>query len=1011
VRGIKGNHYTRPPSQANGVITINDTNGMNGHGRTNGVNWWNESPKVNGVSPTITSRNGPRLFVVSAQDKEGLKRVKLRLAGFLDKKPEDIKDGSEKGEAFLADLAYSLSARRSALQWKTYGIASSLEELSQVLRDDQATAMVKRSSRNPRIGFVFTGQGAQWPRMGAELMEYKIFRESIQAADKYLREECECTWSAAEELQKNKSTSQLHLAAYSQTLCTVLQVALVELLKTWNILPVAVAGHSSGEISAAYCMGAITKEDAWKIAFWRGILSSGMKDTDPDVEGTMIAVGASPKVAQMWISKVSSGEVVVACINSPSSVTLSGDTTGIDELAGLLKEEGIFARKLQVDTAYHSPHMQMVASDYFEAIADVETLTPAGDCKMHSSVTGFAIEASELGPANWVRNLTSPVQFASAIHDMLRPMQNGVRATENAVDLLVEIGPHSALQGPATQTLKAHGITNIPYQSAIIRNQGAITSALELAGALFAQGFPVDVRHANNDVGTMASYAPKPLVDLPAYPWNHSQKYWAESRIGKEYRLREKPQMSLLGAPSSTTAAGECVWRKFIRLSEEPWVSDHKIQGSILYPAAGFLAMAIEAGAQTADSTRIVASFKLRDIQLTAAAVITDQDDLEFTLQLRPHMTGTRDKGSAWTEFMVSSSADGANLQKNCSGLLIIEYESEAGSETRREKDLEDIESKRLCLEATQQCVTHVSPAKFYADIAALGLIYGPAFANLTQIQSKDKQAFGAVQIPDIPIQVNERIQDRPHIIHPGTLDAIFHLAFAAAKGGKDQLHSAMVPRSIDEVVISANISYKPGTRLTGFSNAAKHGFKELQANIVMLDEQKNFPVVRIAGFCCNEVGGGNSASAEQTAAKNICSKLTWKPAIELLSAEEQKTWIESVEEIVLNDNLKNTIEEEDASALKCIDQVVRAISEDEVTPTQKELFTWMKSKPVKLFSSNKLDIQSTALIQQLKSHLLGEINEHELSNDEDVLHRLFLETQSTTAVLSKLSAVGSRDI
>lgn len=167
-----------------------------------------------------------------------------------------------------------------------------------------------------------------------------------------------------------------------------------------------------------------------------------MKTTSPEIEGSMMAVGASPEKAEEWIAKVTKGEVVVACVNSPTSVTLSGDTAGIDELLGLLQSEGIFARKLQVDTAYHSPHMQALAEDYFDAIADVETLEPllSRKCTMHSSVLGGLIEPSELGPVNWIRNLISPVQFAAAIHDMLRPVVDGKRATENAVDILVEIG-------------------------------------------------------------------------------------------------------------------------------------------------------------------------------------------------------------------------------------------------------------------------------------------------------------------------------------------------------------------------------------------------------------------------------------------------------------------------------------------------------------------------------------------------------------------------------------------
>jgi acyl transferase domain-containing protein len=844
----------------------------------------NEDSKLNGP----VKQHGPRVFLLSAQDKDGLKRIKKSIADFLDEMSERIKHNSIEEENFLTDLAHTLNARRSLLCWKTYGIATSLKGLCQTWRDDQSTALVSRSSRSVRIGFIFTGQGAQWARMGAELIRYTVFRESVEAADSYIRTHLKCTWSIVEELQKTKTTSRLHLAVCSQTLCTVLQVALVELLRTWNISPVAVAGHSAGEMAAAYCIGAIRREDAWKVAYWRGVLSSGLKTIAPDISGAMMAVGLTPDAAKLLISKTTKGRVIVACVNAPTSVTLSGDAAAIDELAELLKDSGVFARKLQVDTAYHSHHMQILASDCLDAIADIKTLKPSTTRNMHSCVTGFGVEPSELGPSYWVKNMTSPVYFAPAVHDLLRPMdRKGVRATQNAVDVLVEIGPHCALQGPTTQTLKANGITNIPYMSALVRNQDAITSMLNLVGSLVAQGFPIELSRANND-DRNSSYTPKPLTNLPKYNWNHTQKYWTESRIGKEYRLRKKPHLSLLGAPAPSIVAGESIWRGFVRLSEEPWVADHKIHGAILYPAAGFLAMAIEAAVQNAKNSRDVAAFRLRDVQFIAAAVATEESDLEFTLQLRPHITGTRTANSIWLEFVISSSGDGTNLQKNCSGLMILEYESE-NSQSKSEQAAEAAKAHRQYQQAESHCGIVVNTAKFYADMSTIGLIYGPSFANLTQIRGQKGQACGMVEVPNVSALAPKEFRSTPHVIHPGTLDAIFHLAFAAL--GERQLRSAMVPKSIDEVIISANISSQAGTQLAGFANAEKHGFKDMQADITIFENHRTEPVVQISGLCCSEVGGGNSGQSE---AKKICSRLTWQPAIEFLSLEQQETVIET---------------------------------------------------------------------------------------------------------------------
>ena len=837
-----------------------------------------------GISPTPqvapADRSGPRLFVLSSQDKEGLKRVKEGLAAYAEDKSAALRSDKGKTDEFMSQLAYTLSDRRSRLQWKTSVLASSPEELAETLNDDENPAIVAQASRKPRIGFVFTGQGAQWPRMGMELKTYPVFRDSIAAADRYLKEVCECPWSATEELEKSKSSSQLKLAEFSQTLCTVLQVALVDLLRTWGVLPTAVAGHSSGEIGAAYAMGALSKEDAWRVAYYRGILSTRMKTSSPDLDGSMMAVGLSPEKAEEWISQVTEGVLVVACINSPTSVTISGDTAGIEQLLGLLQDAGVFARKLQVDTAYHSHHMQTVAQDYYMLLADLVPLTPNGDCTMHSSVEGSIIEAEQLGAVNWVRNLVSPVKFATAIYDMLRPVKDGKRAEENAVDLLVEVGPHSALQGPATQTLKAHNITNIPYQSVVSRNQDAVETALNLAGALWAQGAEVNIRQVNGEGERQFA---GPLVDLPSYPWKHSQRYYHDDRIEKEYLHRARPKQSLIGAPAPTMGEREYLWRGYLRLSEEPWIADHKIQGAVLYPAAGYMAMALEAASQIADTSKQISAFRLQDIQLMSAAVLTPETDVECIVQLRPHIASSRDSSSTWTEFTVTSSPDGKSLVKNCSGLLVIEYEPASGSEASQERKLELETQTSLYAEAKASCNNLIDSAEFYDDLTSIGLQYGPAFSNVREARNTDGQSYGLVEIPDVPAWIPEGA-DRPHIIHPGTLDAIFHLAFAAIMS--ENSITAMVPKTIDEVIISAHVPWVPGTRLPGFATSEKHGFRELKADIIMLDDDEELPVVDIRGFLCAEVSGGSGNNA-QSAPKSITSKLVWRPAIDLLTTEE----------------------------------------------------------------------------------------------------------------------------
>ncbi|KAK8053725.1 hypothetical protein PG996_013026 [Apiospora saccharicola] len=881
-RGITGgNHFTQH---------------NNGQKLTNGV--------INNTLESSAARH-PLVFALSAQDRDGIKRVRQTLSDFLLSKENHSKTRSHRDSSgaveFLVDLAHTLNTRRTHHQWKSFAVAASTQGLADALKDKETPRPEHlAASRPPRLGFVFTGQGAQWAGMGMELMAaYPLtFGASVAAADAYLRAELGCEWPAEEELRRPKAESKLGIAEYSQPLCTVLQVALVDLLGEWGIKPAAVTGHSSGEMGAAYALGALSREDAWKVACYRGVLSAeGLRGAD----GAMMAVGTSPERAAELIRQLAPGQVAVACINSPSSVTLSGDSSGIDKLLAALTEEGIFARKLQVDTAYHSHHMQMIASDYMDAILDMQTRPGVDGCVMQSSAAGTAVTSSDLGPAHWVRNLVSPVQFARAVQDLVRPRTSGTsgtssRATKNAVDILIEIGPHSALQGPSLQSLKATGVTDVPYLTALSRWEDGRRTCLALAGDLFARSFPVDLSKANNEttVNLLSSSLssprkPKALVNLPSYPWNHQQRHWAETRWAREQRLRRHPPLALLGAPLPSAVAGEHAWRGYLRMREQPWVADHQIQGSVLYPGAGFLAMAIEAAAQVAADSdqghvprlpgsnpvvqgssslpstmqaRQVRGFRLRHVQFVLPMVLHEDRDVEYTVVLRPHLTGTLSRASTWAEFVTSSSPDGVAFERNCLGLILVEYADNNSQAQAQAQDLLEAESMRQRIdEMVPRCGTPSPPS--------------PSTRTSTPWRSRRGRA---------GCWARGRAAhwgQRPHVIHPALLDAVFHTMFAAASGSGD-LRTAMVPKTIESVVVSMDAPYRTGEQLRGVCEARPQGFKEYMADISMEDSKTRCPVLQVQGLCCTKVAG-DAPAGDVTAANSLCTEMVWRPHLDLL--------------------------------------------------------------------------------------------------------------------------------
>lgn len=323
---------------------------------------------TNGVTTNGNGVHGPpapKIFVVSSNDKDGVSRNVARLTSYLSTKeyvPEP---------AFLNRLAYTLATKRSILPWKSFAIASSLSGLTEALAPATLPMPLRSSSTSdPRLAFVFTGQGAQWHAMGQGLGIFPAFKASMDASEHMLRSCLGCPWSLSEELSKSSEDKcNLRKTDYSQPACTAVQIALVDLLKSWGIKPVAVVGHSSGEIAAAYCAGLISHEAGMKVAWLRGQVSATVAQKGQ--KGGMLAVSASGESLQAKLDGLKTGKAIVGCLNSPKACTISGDATAVDELQEILKAEQIACTRLPMDVAYHSFHMESVREQYEAALAGI----------------------------------------------------------------------------------------------------------------------------------------------------------------------------------------------------------------------------------------------------------------------------------------------------------------------------------------------------------------------------------------------------------------------------------------------------------------------------------------------------------------------------------------------------------------------------------------------------------------------------------------------------------------
>ncbi|RHZ46412.1 type I polyketide synthase [Aspergillus thermomutatus] len=433
----------------------------------------------------------------------------------------------------LGDLAYTLSDRRSHHFHRAYSVVTS-STLHQARFVDGMTL-----AREPRIGFIFTGQGSQWSQMGTALI--KTFPEAarrIKHLDNVLQSLPNCpTWSLLDELTKTRDPEILRRPEFSEPLSTALQLAILAVMENHRVRPHCVVGHSSGEIAAAYVAGYLTLDDAIKIAFFRGQAAQGACDSFKEKMG-MMAV----ELDQQTISKYFIGledKVHIACHNSPSNVTLAGILSALEEVQACLQQGKHASRMLQVDIPYHSKFITATAEAFEQFFLQesplVRDLGCSGDVTMLSTVTGRRLEGPACKGTYWRANMESPVLFRHAMEEILLHDQRP--------DVLVEIGPSDTLRGPVTQLKHSLGQedgplkeADIQYLSALRRGDMSARNMLHLLGSLYLSGYPIQMQGA---YPRLSEEAPSVIVDLPNYCWSHTAKHSYECVASKDWQVRK----------------------------------------------------------------------------------------------------------------------------------------------------------------------------------------------------------------------------------------------------------------------------------------------------------------------------------------------------------------------------------------------------------------------------------------------------------------------------------------
>lgn len=620
----------------------------------------------------------------------------------------------------LTDLGWTLAHRRQHLPARlsvVYSSRASLDEaLAAAVRGEPHPRLLsgrQRESQERGLVWVFTGVGPQWWAMGRQLFTTEaVYREAIERCDQEIRRQT--GWSLIAELQADEADSRMGEPWLAQPANFALQVGLAALWRSYGVRPDAVVGHSTGEVAAFHEAGVYSLADAVKVTVHRSRLQQRLVGT-----GTMLAVNLSEAQAGRRVRPC--GErVSVAAVNSPTSVTLAGDREALARLAAELAADDLFAKFLAVEVPYHSARMAPIKE---ELLASLEGLKP-DRAQLPLYLTGR--EGTALGPeldaAYWWTNVREPVRFRAAVD----------RLVDDGHRLFLEIGPHPVLSAAIVQNLAAKGVEGTALPSIRRHEDEPERFALSLA-SLHNLGVDLDWRRLH-PVG-------RP-VTLPPYPWRRD-RYWAEPASVAQVRLG-RVDHPLLGR---RTAGVEPVWEARIDTEALPYLDDHRIQGSVVFPAAGYLEMAAQAVRAMTGSSRAV----LADVEFRKALFLPDDGVRTVQFSFAPESAA----------FTVAT-ADSGERAVHAQGVVRAGQRLSLGAPLDPEA-------------AVARCARRLDGPACYAALARLGYHYGPAFQGIEEVWIGRDEALARIRPP-----ASLGSDPAGHHVHPAVLDSCFQALLTA---------------------------------------------------------------------------------------------------------------------------------------------------------------------------------------------------------------------------------------
>ncbi|UJW29740.1 SDR family NAD(P)-dependent oxidoreductase [Saccharothrix sp. AJ9571] len=641
----------------------------------------------------------------------------------------------------LVDVAYSLAMTRAALEHRAAVVAGEqdgfLRGLEAVAAGELSHGVVQGSAQGSGdVVFVFPGQGSQWAGMAAGLLQSSpVFAERLGECAAALSGFVE--WSLVDVVRGVVGAPSLERVDVVQPVLWAVMVSLAQVWRSHGVVPSAVVGHSQGEIAAACVAGGLSLEDGARVVALRSQALTVLAG-----RGGMVSV-AEP-VEQVRERLAAWGErVSVAAVNGPSSVVVSGDPDALDELITVCEGEGVRARRIPVDYASHSVQVEQIHEKLLEVLAPVSPVSAS--IPMYSTVTGALIDTASLDAEYWFRNLRQTVEFEQVTRMLL--------ADERRV--FVEVSPHPVLVAGLQETIEDADVPAAAIGT-LRRDDGGLDRFLLSLGEAHAHGATVDWETFFAGTGARR-------VDLPTYAFQR-QRYWLDAGApagdarGLGLTAAEHP---LLGAAVGLPESDGALFTGRLSVESQPWLADHAVMGSVLFPGTGFVELALQAGAR-------VGCDVVEELVIEAPLVLPE-------------------RGGVQVQVVVGDAGDSGNRPLNVYTRPddFAAEDALARPWTRHVTGVLGAGTEAPSFDLTAWPPVAADPVEIggaYERLAGFGLDYGPAFQGLVGVWRRGSEIFAEVALGEDAIEESGSFG-----IHPALLDAALHAIAVSTPADADE--------------------------------------------------------------------------------------------------------------------------------------------------------------------------------------------------------------------------------